>query len=90
MGAVQLVILGLGLVSLCLSIWAIRADAGLSWRFVVPEAVAPEGEPVFETVFDYTAETGQAHSPGILVREEGFTITWFEGSEEAQADVDIH
>ena len=90
MGAVQLAILGLGLVSLCLSVWAIRADAALSWRFMVPEAVAPEGEPVFETVFDYTAETGQAHSPGILVREEGFTIIWFEGSEEAQADVDIH
>ncbi|MEQ9239745.1 exo-alpha-sialidase [Roseovarius indicus] len=90
MGAAQLVILGLGLVSLGLSFWAIRADAALSWKFVVPEVVAPEGEPVFDTVFDYTADIGQAHSPGILVREEGFTIMWFEGSEEAQADVDIH
>lgn len=90
LGAAQLVILGLGLVSLGLSFWAIRADAALSWKFVVPEVVAPEGEPVFDTVFDYTADIGQAHSPGILVREEGFTIMWFEGSEEAQADVDIH
>ena len=90
LGAAQLVILGLGLVSLGLSFWAIRADAALSWKFVVPEVVAPEGEAVFDTVFDYTADIGQAHSPGILVREEGFTIMWFEGSEEAQADVDIH
>lgn len=56
----------------------------------MPAPVAAEGVPEFETVFDYTAETGQAHSPGILVRDEGFTVIWFEGSEEAQADVDIH
>ena len=90
LGAGQLAILGLGLVSLGLSVWAIRRDTPPEWRFALPAPVAAEGSPVFETVFDYTAETGQAHSPGILVRDEGFTILWFEGSEEAQADVDIH
>lgn len=89
-GGAQLAVLALGLVSLGLSVWTIRRDTPPDWRFALPPPVAAEGAPVFETVFDYTAETGQAHSPGILVRDEGFTILWFEGSQEAQADVDIH
>jgi len=90
LGAVQLVVLGLGALSLALSIWAMRRDTPLDWRFAPPGDVSTTGAAEFETVLDYTAETGQAHSPAILVREEGFTIIWFEGSAEAQADVDIH
>lgn len=90
MGAVQLAIVALGALSLGLSYWAVRRDAPLEWRFALPQPLAAEGAPVFETVLDYSAETGQAHSPGILVEEKGFSILWFEGSAEAQADVDIY
>ncbi|MEM9270780.1 MAG: exo-alpha-sialidase, partial [Pseudomonadota bacterium] len=45
--------------------------------------------PNFETVLDYTPDAGQAHSPGIVVEEDGFRILWFEGSAEAQADVNV-
>lgn len=44
---------------------------------------------MFETLFDYTARAGQAHSPSIVLRDGGFWLIWFEGSREAQADVDI-
>ncbi len=54
-----------------------------------PTAVA-EDVPVFEQVLNYTAAEGQAHSPGIVLGEDGFSVLWFEGSQEAQADVDIH
>lgn len=90
MGAVHIVILGLAVVSACLSIWAVRRDQPLEWRFVPPAPVTAEGAPVFETVFDYAPQKGQAHSPGLAVRDNGFLVLWFEGSEEAQADVDIH
>ncbi|MEO0774385.1 MAG: exo-alpha-sialidase [Pseudomonadota bacterium] len=76
-------------VSVVLSLWAIARDRPLEWRFAVPEPVVPEGKPSFETVLDYALESGQAHSPGIVVEEGGFRILWFEGSAEAQADVDV-
>ncbi|MEQ9261186.1 MAG: exo-alpha-sialidase [Roseovarius sp.] len=90
MGAVQIAVLALAALSLGLSLWAWRKDSPLEWRFALPAPVAPEGAPRFETVLDYAPETGQAHSPGIVLRESGFSVLWFEGSEEAQADVDIH
>ena len=90
MDAVQWAILGLGLLSLGLSLWAIRRDTPLDWRFALPKPVEAEGAPVFETVLDYVPTSGQAHSPGVVVREAGFDVLWFEGSKEAQADVDIH
>ena len=90
MDAVQWAIVGLGLFSLGLSLWALRRDTPLNWRFAVPEPVEAEGAPELETVFDYTPKAGQAHSPGVVVREAGFDVLWFEGSQEAQADVDIH
>ncbi|MEO0371597.1 MAG: exo-alpha-sialidase [Pseudomonadota bacterium] len=89
MGGAVLFCLLLAGVSVVLSIWAIARDTPLEWRFAVPEPVVPEGAPVFETVLDYTPESGQAHSPGIVVEEGGFRILWFEGSAEAQADVDV-
>ncbi len=88
-GAVHFAILGLATLSLCLSAWAIRREAPLDWRFAVPAPVVAEGAPYFETVLDYTAPTGQAHSPAIALTRDGFDILWFQGSEEAQADVDI-
>ncbi|MEM6588566.1 MAG: exo-alpha-sialidase [Pseudomonadota bacterium] len=81
--------LGLAVVSIGLSLWAMRRDRPLVWRFAVPEPVAPEGKPSFETVLDYAPDSGQAHSPGIVVEDGGFRILWFEGSAEAQADVDV-
>lgn len=86
----QMAILALALLSLGLSALAITRQQPLSWRFAVPEVVATDAAPRFETIFDYTAPTGQAHSPGIVVQGGQFSIVWFEGSEEAQADVDIH
>ncbi len=76
-------------VSVALSLWAIARDRPLEWRFAVPEPVAPEGAPFFGTVLNYAPESGQAHSPGIVVEEGGFRVLWFEGSAEAQADVDV-
>jgi predicted neuraminidase len=90
LGLVQLLVLALAVVSIGLSAYAIRRDAPLDWRFAVPVPVTPEGAPRFETVLDYAPEAGQAHSPGIVLDEDGVTILWFEGSEEAQSDVDIH
>lgn len=86
----QLVILGLMAVSVGLGAWAIRKDTPPVWRFAAPVALPVSGAPVFETVFDYMVSSGQAHSPSIVITEDGFDVLWFEGSEEAQADVDIH
>jgi hypothetical protein len=90
LGAAQLAILGLAALSLCLGVWSIRGDTAPVWRFAPPAPVAPTGAPAFETVLDYTPETGQAHSPGIAVAPDAVSLMWFEGSQEAQADVDIH
>lgn len=89
MGMVQIALLALVATSLGLSAVAWRRDAPLDWRIDVPPVVTPGGAPHFETVFDYEVATGQAHSPAIAVTGAGFSILWFEGSEEAQADVDI-
>ena len=90
MGTVHIVILALALISIVLSGVAIARDRPLDWNFAVPELPVPSGTPLFERVFDYTANEGQAHSPAILAEEGGFSVVWFEGSAEAQADVDIH
>lgn len=89
MAVVQIAILGLTALSLGLSVWAIRRDVSLTWEWAVPAPPEPGNTPIFETVLDYTAPTGVAHSPTIVLREGGYSILWFEGSQEAQADVDI-
>lgn len=88
--AVQALILVLALASVGLSAYAIRRDTPLEWRFAPVETVAAKGAPEFRQVFDYQPETGHAHSPAIMQTEAGFRVLWFEGSAEAQADVDIH
>ncbi|WP_306152673.1 exo-alpha-sialidase [Roseovarius sp. MMSF_3281] len=90
MGALHLGLLALGLVSVLLSGYAVWRDRPLEWRFALPAAVAPVGAPVLERVFDYKASEGVAHAPAIVVEEGGARIVWFEGSAEAQPDVDIH
>lgn len=90
MGATTLFICFLAAVSAVLSGYAWSRDSALSWRFAVQESDAPQGPPQFEKVLDYTAPTGQAHSPAILLDGDEARIVWFEGSAEAQADVDIH
>jgi predicted neuraminidase len=82
--------LGLAVASGVLSFWTIRRATPLNWHFAVPKPMASNGTPVFQTVLDYAPDTGQAHSPGIVVEDDGFRILWFEGSAEAQSDVDIH
>ncbi|SLN60533.1 hypothetical protein ROG8370_02786 [Roseovarius gaetbuli] len=82
-------ILALAGLSLCLSLWAIRRDVPLNWRFALPEALPEVGAPRFETVLDYTAPEGQAHAPAIIQGPVGFSVIWFQGSAEAQPDVDI-
>ncbi|SHL38674.1 BNR repeat-like domain-containing protein [Roseovarius marisflavi] len=82
-------ILALAGLSLCLSLWAIRRDVPLNWRFALPEALPKGGAPRFETLLDYTAPEGQAHAPAIVQESGGFSVIWFQGSAEAQPDVDI-
>lgn len=86
----QLAILALAVLSLGLSAVAITRQQPLNWTFAMPAPPAPDAAPVFETVFDYTAPTGQAHAPGIVIDGARVSLVWFQGSEEAQADVDIH
>ncbi len=90
MGAASLFICLLALVSLGLSGIALSRDTPLDWRFAVPQIAASEDAPRFDSLLDYTAPKGQAHSPAILLDGQGFSIAWFEGSAEAQADVDIY
>ncbi|QFT79357.1 hypothetical protein FIU89_01945 [Roseovarius sp. THAF27] len=90
MGAAQLAILCLMALSLGLSAWAVARDVPPVWRFAVPEAVPETGAPRFETVFQYDVAAGHAHSASVVVTDGGFDVLWFEGSAEAQADVDIH
>jgi len=89
MGLTSLFILLLGLISLALSAVTIARDRPLVWRFAMPDLPAPTGTPIFVQLFDHSPATGQAHAPAILVEEDGFRVVWFEGSAEAQADVDI-
>lgn len=86
---VTVFVLILALVSLGFTALAWRREARLVWRFQAPEVIKPVQPPRFEQIFDYSAETGQAHSPSILLDEGDVVLAWFEGSEEAQADVDI-
>lgn len=88
-GAVQIAVLALTVFSLGLSALAIRRDAPLTWEWALPAVMERGGAPVFETVLDYTAETGIAHSPAVFVNKDGASILWFAGSQEAQADVDV-
>ena len=89
LGAVQIAVLALGVLSLGLSALAIARDQPLSWKWAVPVPIERGGAPLFETVLDYTAETGIAHSPAVILNGAGASILWFAGSQEAQADVDI-
>jgi predicted neuraminidase len=84
------VILLLALASIGLSLMAWRTRDTVLWQFALPDIPKAEGAPKLEQVFDYRPTSGQAHSPAILIEQDGFSILWFEGSAEAQADVDIH
>ena len=85
----QLALILLVLISLALSAVALASHEPLSWRFAIPKTATSEETPRFTKVFDYSAPSGQAHAPGIVVGKDGFALLWFEGSGEAQADVDI-
>lgn len=89
MGVVEIAIAALAAISLGLSGLAWRRDTPPEWRLAVPAVMSPAGAPRFETVFDHEVAARQAHSPGIEVTGAGFALLWFQGSEEAQSDVDI-
>ena len=79
----------LGLLSLGLTARACRRQGPLCWKFAVPEPIDASGAAEFHTVFDYAPISGLAHSPAIAFKDHGFSLVWFEGSGEAQADVEI-
>ncbi|MEX1235683.1 MAG: exo-alpha-sialidase [Roseovarius sp.] len=87
--SVPIAVLALGALSLCLSAWAIRRDVPLMWEWAVPAPMDRGGAPVFATVLDHAPETGIAHSPSIILKDQGMSVLWFAGSQEAQADVDV-
>lgn len=89
MDPVPLTILALAALSLGLSALAIRRDRPLCWRFMLPDPLPEAGNGQFHTAFDHRPETGQAHAPAIVPREDGVSVLWFQGSAEAQPDVDI-
>ncbi len=89
MDLVPLAILALAALSLGLSAAAIRRDRPLCWRFTLPDPLPETGNGQFCTVLDHRPETGQAHAPAIVPREDGVSVLWFQGSAEAQPDVDI-
>ena len=82
-------ILALAALSIGLSAVAIRRDRPLCWRFALPDPLSVNGKGRFSTVLDHRPEAGQAHAPAIVPREDGFSVLWFQGSAEAQPDVDI-
>lgn len=90
MGTLALAILALGLLSLGLGAWSVRRDRPPCWRLARPAPVPVSGPGRFETVFEHSLAEGQAHAPAICERPDGFAVIWFEGSAEAQPDVDIH
>src|SRR6056297_55784 len=89
LGATSLAILALAALSLGLSAVAIRRDHPLCWRFALPAPLPATGAGRFRTVLDHRPESGHAHAPAIVPQEDGFGVLWFEGSAEAQPDVDI-
>jgi predicted neuraminidase len=89
-GLVQVAILAMAVLSIGLSGYALWRDETLNWTFAVPESPPPTGAPVFETVFDHTPTQGMAHSPAITINGDEVGILWFQGSSEAQPDVEIH
>src|SRR6056297_941585 len=80
----------MAVLSIGLSGYALWRDETLNWTFAVPESPPPTGAPVFDTVFDHTPGEGMAHSPAITINGDEVGILWFQGSSEAQPDVEIH
>ncbi len=83
-------ILALAILSIGLSVLAWSRQEPLDWRLAVADLPATDGLAKFERIFDYSAASGQAHAPGIVIAGDRFSLVWFEGSQEAQADVDLH
>ncbi len=81
--------IAIGALSLGMTLWACLRQKPLCWKFFPPQPVQATGAAMFHTVFDYVPTSGQAHSPAIIVKDHGFSLIWFEGAGEAQADVDI-
>lgn len=80
----------LALGSVLLSLRSIKRDRAPGWQFAMPRRSPSAGAPHFTQVFDYTPPEGVAHAPGVVVQDGKVQILWFEGSAEAQPDVDIH
>lgn len=90
MSSAHLFIIAVSVLSLALSAWVIHRDKPPVWQFAVPETPDTTRTPYHKTVFDYDIDTGQAHAPALVMSADGVVdLMWFEGSAEAQADVDI-
>lgn len=59
------------------------------WEFSVPVVSAGGATPVFETIADFSPDSGIAHAPSIVGTPDGFSVFWFQGSKEAKPDVEI-
>lgn len=91
MGSGDIFILALALISVALSAYALWRDETLNWVFAVARPPAPEpgDAPLFERLFDHSPKQGVAHSPAIVKHGETLSVLWFEGSSEAQPDIEI-
>lgn len=78
-----------GGLSLLLSAYAVATTPVPIWRFA--EATVPKSDaaPFFRTILTYAPNSGTAHSPAIAMERDGFSILWFQGSEEGARDVTI-
>jgi len=86
---VQIAILFLAVLSIGLSGYAIWRDEPPDWNFAATPPARDGAPPAFDTVFDYSAPSGQAHAPAIVPQGEGLDLLWFEGSREGADDVEI-
>ncbi len=79
-------------VSLGLSVFSTLRSQGLSWAFAPTSFGAPSGPqavPKFDKIMEYASAAGTAHSAAIRPLDDGFSILWFDGTEEAHSDVVI-
>ncbi len=79
------------ILSLVLAMIKYASSPELTWRFHSSyfDFSVPQDEPKFQQVFDYKRPEGNAHSPSLVRRLDGFSVIWFDGSREASNDITI-
>ncbi len=85
-----IIALGIAGLSFAVGITHILKSPDLVWEFSIPTInVESSKEAYFETVFDYQNTSGTAHSPSVRIKQDGFSLIWFDGTRESHADVII-